>query len=133
MAPSATASIPQGLPAWLIPTEVAAVLRLDPYTVRRMLREGRIPGAVKLPDRFWRIPRQSIEAMLGGQAGMELTDEQRDALAAMFTQQLARPRRPDRRPHSRRRPPKTKAAEQAAQQLPPNPGNPYTGIFKEPR
>jgi excisionase family DNA binding protein len=96
------------LPAWLDTAEVAAVLRLDTYTVRRNLREGVIPGAIKLPGRLWRVPRESIEAILADQktpaaqraellgddtitflrelaeAAPPLTDAQKDIIRAAF-------------------------------------------------
>jgi hypothetical protein len=100
------------LPGWLTPAEAAAVLRLDPYTIRRSLREGVFPGAVKLPDRFWRIPRQSVEAILGG-APAALTDEQRETIRAVFADCIARPRRVDHRPHSRKRRPADTTATSA--------------------
>lgn len=43
----------------LTPEEAAELLKLHPWTVRRMLREGILPGA-KIGDN-WRIRRSDID------------------------------------------------------------------------
>ncbi len=45
--------------------EVAAELRLNPYTVRRMLERGDLPG-VNLGGR-WYIQRAALDALLAGE------------------------------------------------------------------
>lgn len=46
--------------------ETASILRIDPQTVRRMCKEGRLP-AVKV-GRHWRIPAQKLAAIARGEA-----------------------------------------------------------------
>jgi excisionase family DNA binding protein len=43
--------------------ETAEALRLDPSTVRRLLRRGTLPG-IKCGQRCWRIPRRLLEQEL---------------------------------------------------------------------
>jgi excisionase family DNA binding protein len=73
------------MPEWLTAAEAAGVLRLDAWTVRRMLRDDEIPGAVKLPGRFWRVPRESIKALLAGQSGQKTPAQQRAAVLGADT------------------------------------------------
>jgi excisionase family DNA binding protein len=47
------------------PDEVAELLALSRRTVYRMIRDGRLPG-VKLGPGPWRIPRESLAALLTG-------------------------------------------------------------------
>ncbi len=45
--------------------EVAQILKLSPYTIREMLKDGRLQG-VKMSKRGqWRIRREDLEAYLG--------------------------------------------------------------------
>lgn len=47
--------------------QVAALLQLHPYTVRRMIERGQLPGSFKM-GKSWRIPSAAIEALeRGGQ------------------------------------------------------------------
>lgn len=52
-------------PDVLTPEEAARLLRVSLDTVRKMLREGRLPGAKV--GREWRILRRDLEAYLRGQ------------------------------------------------------------------
>ena len=45
---------PPQLPAFLTAQEVAAILRIDPETVRRQAGDGQIPGASRF-GRQWRF------------------------------------------------------------------------------
>lgn len=46
-------------------TEVAEQLRVDPETVRRMLRAGRLKGSMPVSPRAgWRIPQSEVERIL---------------------------------------------------------------------
>lgn len=59
--------LPRPLPVLLTPAEVAELFRVDAVTVSRWAAAGRIPGAVKLPlSGHWRLPHESITALLGG-------------------------------------------------------------------
>lgn len=53
------------LPTLLTASEVAQEFRLDPETIRRWAREGRI-HRIKLPGGLYRFRREEIEAMLVG-------------------------------------------------------------------
>jgi excisionase family DNA binding protein len=53
----------------LTPEEAAAVLKLNLETVRRLLREGKLPGA-KI-GRSWRILRRDLERYLAGEGRKE--------------------------------------------------------------
>jgi excisionase family DNA binding protein len=48
----------------LTPEEVAGILGLSPFTVRRLLRQGELPGR-KVGKRQWRIRRVDLEEYLG--------------------------------------------------------------------
>src|SRR5262245_46032195 len=48
----------------LTPDEVARILGLSPFTVRRLLRQGDLPGR-KVGKRQWRIRRVDLEEYLG--------------------------------------------------------------------
>ena len=48
----------------LTPEEAARVLGLSPFTVRRLLREGELPGR-KVGKRQWRIRSVDLEEYLG--------------------------------------------------------------------
>ena len=52
----------------LTPRDVAALLRLNLDTVRRLLREGRLPGR-KVGPRQWRVLRSDLEAYLSRTPG----------------------------------------------------------------
>jgi excisionase family DNA binding protein len=47
----------------LTPEEAARLLGLSPFTVRRLLRQGELPGR-KVGKRQWRIPRAGLEEYL---------------------------------------------------------------------
>jgi excisionase family DNA binding protein len=47
----------------LTPEEAARLLGLSPFTVRRLLRQGELPGR-KVGKRQWRIPRADLEEYL---------------------------------------------------------------------
>lgn len=55
------------LPTLLTAVEVAEEFRLDPATVRRWAREGKIER-IKLPSGLYRFRRGDIEAILAGDA-----------------------------------------------------------------
>ena len=45
--------------------EVADLLRVDPETVRRMLRSGRLRGSMPVSTRAgWRIPTSEVERVI---------------------------------------------------------------------
>ncbi len=46
---------------WYSPEEAAEILEVDPDTIRRLCRQGKIPGAKQI-GRQWRIPRNYVEA-----------------------------------------------------------------------
>src|SRR5436309_2147545 len=65
----------------LTPEEAARILGLSPFTVRRLLREGELPGR-KVGKRQWRIRRVDLEEYLGasstsGKASTETSPEYR--------------------------------------------------------
>ena len=60
--------------------EVAALLQLSPYSVRQMIRDGRLPGE-KLGYRTVRIPRAAIAAMTSGQTSRTLRVSESTATA----------------------------------------------------
>jgi excisionase family DNA binding protein len=51
--------------------EVAAVLRLSPFTVRDLLRAKKLPGLKVGGGRQWRVRKADLEAYLNRQAGKE--------------------------------------------------------------
>lgn len=55
------------IPETLTPEEAARYLRVNPQTLYRLLRSGRLPG-VKV-GRQWRIRKATLEAYLDGGAG----------------------------------------------------------------
>lgn len=50
----------------LTTNEAAAIAKVDPRTVARWLREGRLEG-VKLNGRTWRIEERELEEFIEGQ------------------------------------------------------------------
>ena len=46
--------------------EVAKVLKLSPYTVRELLKEGKLPGRKIGGGRQWRVSRDDLEVYLHG-------------------------------------------------------------------
>lgn len=46
-------------PELLLVEEVATLLRLSPYTVRQMARQGKLPGARKIGGE-WRFSRKAL-------------------------------------------------------------------------
>jgi excisionase family DNA binding protein len=53
------------LPAMLTPGEIGRILRVDPKTVTRWCRDGRLP-AVRTPGGHWRFPIAVVLAFLRG-------------------------------------------------------------------
>jgi excisionase family DNA binding protein len=53
----------QDAPALLVQQEVADLLRVEPRTVRRWAREGKIP-AVKLPSGEYRFRREDVDDLI---------------------------------------------------------------------
>ena len=51
----------------LTPEEVAEYVRVNPQTIYRLLRSGRLPGA-KIGHQ-WRVRKADLDAYLHGQAG----------------------------------------------------------------
>ena len=47
----------------LTPEEVAEQMKLHPVTVRRMLRDGELPG-IKIGKRQWRIPESALQQFI---------------------------------------------------------------------
>ena len=58
--------------------EAADVLRISLDTVRRLLREGQLPGR-KIGPRQWRIRRDDLDAYLCGPQGQALPRGERHA------------------------------------------------------
>jgi excisionase family DNA binding protein len=50
------------------PDEAASILKLSPYTVRRLLREGMLPGIKIGAGQLWRIRKDQLEAYLAAQS-----------------------------------------------------------------
>jgi excisionase family DNA binding protein len=48
-----------GKKAWYSPEEVAAYFSVDADTIRKLCREGKIPGARRI-GRSWRVPRSYL-------------------------------------------------------------------------
>lgn len=46
------------------PDEAASILKLTPYTIRRLLREGKLPGIKIGAGQLWRIRKDELEAYL---------------------------------------------------------------------
>jgi excisionase family DNA binding protein len=57
------------------PDEAASILKLSAYTVRRLLREGKLPGIKIGAGQLWRIRKDQLEAYLTAQSasGREAT------------------------------------------------------------
>lgn len=45
--------------------EVAATLKLSPYTIRRLLKEGKLPGVKVGGGQQWRVRKSDLDAYLG--------------------------------------------------------------------
>ena len=73
--------------------EVATLLQLSPYSVRQMIRDGRLPGE-KLGYRTVRIPRAAIEAMTTGQTNRTLRVSESTA-AALYDEAAREGQEPD--------------------------------------
>lgn len=50
---------------WFTPEEAAEALKMHVVTIRRLLREGRLPGA-KVGKRQWRIHREALDRFISG-------------------------------------------------------------------
>ena len=60
-----------GIPfEWMNLKETGRYLNLSEPTLRRMLRRGRLPGAVKIGG-LWRFHRATLDASLLGERGKE--------------------------------------------------------------
>jgi excisionase family DNA binding protein len=46
--------------------EIAAILRIKPYTVRKMAREGTIPNFIKIGQE-WRIAKEDLQEWINKQ------------------------------------------------------------------
>lgn len=51
------------MPEMLTVEQACAALQLAPITVRRMIKDSVLAGAVKV-GRSWRVPRTSVESVL---------------------------------------------------------------------
>ena len=57
------------LPEMLTTREVARALRLSPYRIGVLAREGKLPGAVRIGERGdWRFIKDEIERLLAGES-----------------------------------------------------------------
>ncbi|HEX9990516.1 MAG TPA: helix-turn-helix domain-containing protein [Chloroflexia bacterium] len=54
--------------------EAAKLLKLTPYTIRRLLNEGRLPGKKVGGGRQWRISREELERYFENDADGETED-----------------------------------------------------------
>src|SRR5438874_1250108 len=74
----------------LTPEEVAHILGLSPFTVRRLLRQGELPGR-KVGKRQWRIPRAELDKYLSTSltSGMSRQPQQSKDKAARIEQLAA--------------------------------------------
>jgi excisionase family DNA binding protein len=52
------------MPKWLTTEQVAASLNVSEHSLRQWLREGRVPGAAKLPSGRYRLPANAIKYLL---------------------------------------------------------------------
>lgn len=61
------------------PDEAASILKLSAYTVRRLLREGQLPGIKIGAGQLWRIRKDQLEAYLTAQSanGREAAQSER--------------------------------------------------------
>lgn len=56
--------------------EVARLLKMHPDYVRKLLRDGKIPGEkVTGPGGRWRVRRSNVEKLTGGQQGTSSIQE----------------------------------------------------------
>jgi excisionase family DNA binding protein len=55
---------------WLTVEEAASRLKMHPVTIRRLLREGALPGR-KLGARQWRISAAALKAYFEGGQGLK--------------------------------------------------------------
>jgi excisionase family DNA binding protein len=71
------------LPAMLTPGEIGRIMRVDPKTVTRWARDGKL-AAVCTPGGHWRFPRAVVLAFLGemGFDHQGATDAVRNVAAA---------------------------------------------------
>lgn len=54
---------------YLTPQEVATKLRINERTVRRLLREGELPGGIRVGKKTWRISAVALKAYIEGGGG----------------------------------------------------------------
>ncbi len=73
--------------------EVAAILQLSPYSVRQMIRDGRLHGE-KLGYRTVRIPRAAIEGLATGKSSRALKVSESTA-AALYDEAARAGQEPD--------------------------------------
>lgn len=55
---------------WLTPDEFGAAIPggLGAAAVRKWARQGKIPGAIRLPNGRWKIPEAAVRELLEGEA-----------------------------------------------------------------
>ncbi len=51
------------------PEEVAGIAGVTLWAIQRRLREGTIPGALRVSERCWLVPLASAEAIKGAKVG----------------------------------------------------------------
>jgi excisionase family DNA binding protein len=54
---------------YLTPQEVADKLRINERTVRRLLREGELPGGIRVGKKTWRISAIALKAYIESGGG----------------------------------------------------------------
>jgi hypothetical protein len=57
----------RALPDMVEVPEIATAMCIDALTVRKMCRQGRLAGAVKVTGRRWIVPRKTILGLLAGE------------------------------------------------------------------
>jgi excisionase family DNA binding protein len=74
----------------MTPEEAARILGLSPYTVRRLLREGELPGR-KVGKRQWRIRRVDLEEYLATPSASQQPNNTASRLEQLAADQGVRP------------------------------------------
>lgn len=52
------------MPKWLTTKQVSRDLNITTDSLRQWLREGRVPGAAKLPTGRYRLPHDTVKTLL---------------------------------------------------------------------
>lgn len=52
------------MPKWLTTEQVSRDLNVSEHSLRQWLREGRVPGAAKLPSGRYRLPADAAKQLL---------------------------------------------------------------------